>query len=193
MPHINLEGYLGHLGLGACLASQLVLPLHSVVCFLLCALVFSFGADSDGLKDEALHFEHVERIILLNCNFVLADIIQELLKERVIRVLKQVVEVLSNDLQQPFIACINGTIVDNRLGCFDHLLDVFKGSRAVLSWFSSLISLDIRIDLLLIYVVDAHRCPIISHYLTLEAKLAVTHRPYKFMPLLACCLFLLSF
>ena len=98
MPHINLEGYLRHLGLGACLASQLVLPLHSIVSFLLCALVFSFGADSDGLKNEALYLEHVERIVLFNCNFVLADVIQELLKEWVIRVLKQVVKVLSDDL-----------------------------------------------------------------------------------------------
>ena len=193
MPHINLEGYLGHLGLGACLASQLVLPLHSVVSFLLCALVFSFGADTDGLKDEALHLEHVERIVLLNCNFVLADIVQELLKERIIRVLKQVVKVLSNDLQKPFIARIHGTIIDNRLGRFDHLLDVFEGSRAVLSWLSPLIPFNIGINLLLINVVDAHRCPIISHDLTLKAKLAVAHRPHEFLPALARSLFLLSF
>ena len=148
MPHINLEGHLGHLRLGACLASQLVLPLHSVVSFLLCALVFSFGADSDSLKNEALYLEHVERIVLFNCNFVLANVIQELLKEWIIRVLEHVVEVLSNDLQKPFIAFIHGTIVNNRLGRFNHLLDVFQGSRAVLPWLSPLISFNIGINLL---------------------------------------------
>ena len=192
MPHINLEGYLGHLGLGACLASQLVLPLHSIVSFLLCALVFSFGADSDGLKDEALYLEHVERVVLFNCNFVFANIVQELLKEGIVRVLKQVVKVLSNDLQKPFIARIHGTIVDNRLRRLDHLLDVFESSWAVLPWLSPLIPLDVCIDLLLIYVVDAHRCPVFSHDLTLEAKLAVAHRPHEFMPTLACSLFFLS-
>ena len=170
-----------------------MLPLHSIVSFLLCALVFSFGADSDSLKNEALYLEHVERIVLFNCNFMFVNVVQELLKEWIIRVLKQVVKVLSDDLQKPFIALIHGTIIDNRLRRFNHLLDVFKSSWAVLSWLSPLISLNIRIDLLLIYVVDAHRCPIVSHYLTLEAKLAVAHRTHEFFPTLTCSLFLLSF
>ena len=122
----------------------------------------------------------MEGVILFNCNFVLPDVFKQLLKEWIVRVLKEVEKVLSYDSQKFLVALVDGSIVNNCLWSLDDLLDVFKGFRAVLARFAPLVlRVDVCVDLLRVDVVHTHARPIIPHNLTLEAKLAVAHRPNK--------------
>ena len=50
--------------------------------------------------------------------------------------------------------------------------------------------INIRINLLLIYVIDAHTGAILAHYLGLEAEFSMAHRPHKVCFALACRLLL---
>ena len=90
VPNIDLEGDLRHLRLGLIAGQHFVLFLHGFVGFLLSLIMLSSSPDADCLKYEALHLEHMERIVLLNCHFVFADVLKELLEERIVGVFNQV-------------------------------------------------------------------------------------------------------
>lgn len=88
MSHVNLEGHLRCLNLLLRVTTHLLLLLNGIGSLLLGFLMFSLGSDTHGFKHKALDLEHVERVVLLNCNFVLAYVVKELLEERIIGVLK---------------------------------------------------------------------------------------------------------
>lgn len=110
-----------------------------LISLLLSAHVLCFGTDTNSLKDESLHPEHVVRIIFLNGHLVLANIIKKLLKQWVVRVLDQVIQVLFNNCKEAGVAFINSTVVDQRLWRLNHLASVLKGFRSVLARLSPLI------------------------------------------------------
>ena len=90
MPHVKLEWDDWELGLwvGPVGVAQLMLLFNGIICLLLGSLMLSLCLDPDGFKDEILHLVDVEWIVLLNCDFVLAEIVKELLKEWIVRVLQ---------------------------------------------------------------------------------------------------------
>lgn len=71
----------------------------SFVGFLLSSLMLGLGTDAHSLKHEVLDFKHVKGIVLFYSDSVLADVIKELLKERVVRVFKHIKEVVFDHLE----------------------------------------------------------------------------------------------
>ena len=71
----------------------------SIVRFLLSSLVLCLGADAHGLEHKVLDFKHMEGVVLLNSDSVLADVLKELLKQWVVRVFKHVKEVVFDYLE----------------------------------------------------------------------------------------------
>lgn len=138
--------------------------------------MLSFRTNANSLKYEALHLEHVERVVLFDGHLVFSDVIKELLKEWIVRVFNQVLKVLFHHIKESSITLINSTIIDEGLGCFNHLPSVFQRFGAVLPGLAPLIlGCYVSVDLLLVNVVHAHRRAIIPLYLRLKAKLAVAH------------------
>ena len=98
--YIDLERNLGEFWLLLGLTAELVLLFGGLVCLCLGSHMLSFGANANGLKDKALYFEHMIRVILLYSNLILADIIKKLLKKRIVGVLYQVLQVLFDNGQK---------------------------------------------------------------------------------------------
>ena len=67
-----------------------MLLLNGFIGLELCPLMLCFGADSDRFKDEALHLKHMEWVIFFDCNSVFANVVEELLEERVVWMLEEV-------------------------------------------------------------------------------------------------------
>ena len=85
--YVDLERNLGEFWLLLSLTAELVLLFGGLVCLCLGSHMFSFSTNADGLKDKALYFEHMIRVILLYSNLIFADIIKKLLKKRIVGVL----------------------------------------------------------------------------------------------------------
>ena len=106
---------------------------------LLLLLVLCLSPDTDGLEHETLHLEHVERVVLLNSDLVLSDVLKQLLEERIVRVFDQVKQIVFDHFQKFLIAFIDSAVINYDLGRLNNFLDIFECFGSILAWFSSLI------------------------------------------------------
>jgi len=190
--NIDVEGHLRELWLLICYSAYLVLLLYSFVCFLLGAHMLSLCADSQSFKNEALHLKHVERVVLFHGHFVLPDVIKELLKEGIVRVLEQVKQVLLDHYKELLVAFVYCAVVDERLGRLNDFLHVLERLGSAARFSALVLSVNVRIDLLRIQVVHAHARAVLPPNLRLEAELAVAHGAHEGVASLPSRLFLLD-
>lgn len=80
VTHIDFERNYRQFDFWVCLAIELVLFFGCFIRLLLGAIVFSFGAYTDRLKDKILNLEHMVGIVFFHSDSVFANVFKELFK-----------------------------------------------------------------------------------------------------------------